>query len=168
MPINGPGRRWRTPTFLERTRTLAWTSVLSPEAAPSTSRLPGQARTPRTHAYSGVLNATWSRHRTDTADVAVQQTPRSSDFLNRVHWFDSGRGHSRFACKKRPVCRNSFSRPTRCITLLTCSTFLSLQQVKSLVPAGFVLQHPLSGRVPLIRPNTVRDYPPADLRRLTK
>ena len=34
-----------------------------------------------------------ARTETGTADVAVQQTLRSTDFLNRVHWFDSGRGH---------------------------------------------------------------------------
>ena len=85
-------RRRRLPHGTPR-ENLACASVLSPDASPSTRHLPGQTRTPRTYGYSSVLNATSNPYRTDTADVAVQQTPRSSDFLNRVHKFDSCRGH---------------------------------------------------------------------------
>jgi hypothetical protein len=49
---------------------------------------------------SGVLQdtpGTSTSDGTDSADAEVLQVHQSSGFLNRVRWFDSGRGHSREA-----------------------------------------------------------------------
>ena len=61
---------------------------------PSTSRLPGLARTTRTLAYSAVLHARSNTDAANSADADVLHVHQSSGFLNRVRWFDSARGHS--------------------------------------------------------------------------
>jgi len=65
--------------------------------SPSTSRLPGQAGTSGTQAYSNVLNARSNPDGANSANADVFRENQSSGFLNRVRWFDSGRGHSREA-----------------------------------------------------------------------
>src|SRR5438874_1556039 len=60
----------------------------------STSRLPGRAGTSGTQAYSNVLETRRDADGANSADVDVLQVHQSSGFLNRVRWFDSGRGHS--------------------------------------------------------------------------
>jgi hypothetical protein len=76
-------------------QSLACASVLSPERrSPSTSRLPGQAGTPRTHVYSWVLPEQPSPCRTDSSNTAVLPGTQTTGFLDRVHKFDSCRGHA--------------------------------------------------------------------------
>jgi hypothetical protein len=49
----------------------------------------------RTGTHYNALQGRWHADGTDTADTGALQVHQSSDFLNRVHWFDSGRGHCR-------------------------------------------------------------------------
>ena len=54
-------------------------------------------RTGRNYSDSGVLRRTPCARKTDgtdSADAEALHVHQSSGFLNRVHWFDSGRGHA--------------------------------------------------------------------------
>jgi hypothetical protein len=54
----------------------------------------GTAGTTGTWAYSGAFDAARDADGADSADAHIHHVHQSSGFLNRVHWFDSGRGHA--------------------------------------------------------------------------